>query len=128
MMLTNNNAKVVKSWVSPDQSVGEDESLQDHVGGGDQKGEGDSQDRGGVVLASQVLPDRIYLLPTGSKPAFPGVMFPVVIPPEGASEAVKATAREVPERVIGFVLTRHEESMSNFAQIEEDEFFGLAVL
>ena len=59
-----------------------------------------------VVLASQVLPDRIYLLPSDAKPVFPGLMFPIVLGPGGEADVLKAVVSEVPERVVGIVLRK----------------------
>ena len=61
-----------------------------------------------IILASRELPDRIHLLPTSGKPVFPGLMFPVVFPPGKEARLVKLVAQKVPERIIGFVLTRTE--------------------
>ncbi|OPZ25521.1 MAG: Lon protease [Lentisphaerae bacterium ADurb.BinA184] len=62
-----------------------------------------------LVLAAKELPDRIHLLPTPSKPVFPGLVFPIMVPQGPVGDLLKAVAAEVPERVVGFVLTRQEE-------------------
>jgi ATP-dependent Lon protease len=61
-----------------------------------------------IILASKELPDRIYLMPAGAKPVFPGLMFPVLLSPGKEAELLKKVANEVPERIIGFVLPKEE--------------------
>ena len=67
-----------------------------------------TKDKTRIVLASKALPDRIHLLPAGTKPVFPGLMFPVVLPPGPEAEVVKTVAETVPERIVGVVLTKDE--------------------
>lgn len=63
-----------------------------------------------VMLASREMPDHLFLLPAGTKPIFPGLLFPVVIPPGHTADVLRHVAKEVPDRYIGFVLTREEEN------------------
>ena len=60
-----------------------------------------------IVLASSVLPDRIYVLPIESKPVFPGLMFPVMFGPGVEADTLRAAAA-VPERIVGLVLQKPE--------------------
>ncbi|MCF7853982.1 MAG: endopeptidase La [Candidatus Pacebacteria bacterium] len=69
--------------------------------------------KGQLILASKSLPDRIPLLPLGSKPVFPGLMFPTSLPSGPLAEAVKAAAEGTPDRCVGFVLTRDESDADN---------------
>ncbi len=59
-----------------------------------------------IILASQVLPDRLYLLTAETKPVFPGLMFPVVFGPGPDADVVQTVASDVPERILGIVLTK----------------------
>ena len=61
-----------------------------------------------MVLASQVLPDRLYLLPTEAKPIFPGLLFPVVQAPGAEADVLRLIVEQVPERVVGFVLPKEQ--------------------
>jgi len=63
-----------------------------------------------LVLASKDLPDRIYLVPTSAKPVFPGLMFPVMLGPGREAETLKAVVQQVPDRIVGFVLTKEEKT------------------
>lgn len=69
-------------------------------------------DAGGVqedtqlVLVSKELPERIFLIPAGTKPVFPGMLFPLLIPPGPGADLLKAVARDVPTHTVGFVLAR----------------------
>jgi len=74
------------------------------------QGESSDQEKTRIVLASTVLPTRIYLLPSGAKPVFPGMMFPMVFPPGPAADIIREVVNQNRERIIGFVLVREEES------------------
>ncbi len=63
---------------------------------------------GGIVLAGHEMPDRIFLLPAGSKPVFPGLLFPAILTPGPAADVLRLVAREVPGRIVGLVLTKRE--------------------
>ncbi len=67
-------------------------------------------EQGNIVLSSQVLPEWIYLLATEGKPVFPGLRFPVQLPPGKMAETLKTAAQDVPQRVLGVVLSREETS------------------
>jgi ATP-dependent Lon protease len=73
------------------------------------------EDRPGanLILASKELPDRIYLIPTAAKPVFPGLMFPIMLAPGREAETLKDVAQHVPERILGFVLTKDEKDPSD---------------
>ena len=66
-----------------------------------------------LVLASKELPDRIYLVPTAAKPVFPGLMFPIMLSPGREADTLKAVVQQVPERVVGFVLTKDEKAAAD---------------
>ena len=61
-----------------------------------------------IVLAASDMPDRIYLLQAGAKPVFPGLLFPILVPPGPDADLLRTVAKEVPGRVLGFVLTREK--------------------
>lgn len=62
-----------------------------------------------IIVASKVLPDRIHLLPTGGKPIFPGLMFPVVMGEGPEAEVLKKVNETAPQKVLGFVLPKKQE-------------------
>ena len=61
-----------------------------------------------VVLARELLPDTIYIIPGITKPVFPGMVFPVVLAPGPYAEVLKKIAEELADKIIGFVLTKEE--------------------
>jgi len=69
-----------------------------------------SDDKTRVILASRVMPDRLYLLPTDGKPVFPGLMFPVVFQSGPMAETLRLVVEQVPERAIGVVLSKGEKT------------------
>jgi ATP-dependent Lon protease len=73
-----------------------------------------------IILASRELPDRIHLLPTTGKPVFPGLMFPVVFAPGKEAKVVKTVAEKVPERIIGFVLSKDQEASDNETVLQRE--------
>jgi ATP-dependent Lon protease len=64
-----------------------------------------------LVLASHEMPDRLHLLPAGSKPVFPGLLFPAILPPGPAADVLRTVAKDVPGRLVGFVLTRTDSDL-----------------
>jgi ATP-dependent Lon protease len=80
-----------------------------------------------LVVAATELPDRIYLMPTESKPIFPGLMFPVMVPPGPAAETLRTVAKKVPERVVGFVLVR-EESTSEEPAVLKRKYYRIGTV
>ncbi len=59
----------------------------------------------GMVLAADSLPDVLPLLPLSERPAFPGMMLPVMIPKGPTAEAAY-TAATADSQAIGLVLTK----------------------
>ncbi|MCC6227566.1 MAG: LON peptidase substrate-binding domain-containing protein, partial [Microthrixaceae bacterium] len=74
--------------------------------GADKDDGGLSQDDTQLVLVSKDLPDRIFLLPAGPKPVFPGMLFPLLVAAGPGAELLKSVARDVPGHMVGFVMTR----------------------
>ena len=60
----------------------------------------------GLILPSRYLPDWVYLIPAESKPVMPGMVFPVTVGPGTVADTLRHVDEEVPERVVGFVLTK----------------------
>ncbi len=81
-----------------------------------------------LVLASASLPDRIFLLPSTSKPVFPGLVFPVMLNPGHGAELLKQVVSQVSERVVGVVLSRSQE-LDTSEPIEPEQLYrvGTAV-
>lgn len=77
--------------------------------------------KGGVIVASKILPDRIFLLPVDPKPVFPGLMFPLVLNGGPQAETLKKAYAESPEHIIGFILTR--EAVNEGSEEEPSEFY-----
>lgn len=76
----------------------------------DKQDENQASDENGMVLVSKTLPEHIYILPSESKPVFPGIRFPLVIAPGVNADMVREVAKQSSQRMIGFVLTRSESS------------------
>ena len=66
---------------------------------------------GGITLAVAEMPARIFLLPAGSKPVFPGLLFPAILTPGSAADVLKLVAREVPGRLVGLILAKRESEL-----------------
>ncbi|HKJ83177.1 MAG TPA: endopeptidase La [Mariprofundaceae bacterium] len=62
-----------------------------------------------LVLASEVLPPYLTLLPLANRPLFPGLIVPLVYEDEELTEAVKKAAKEE-QQYIGLILMRDEEA------------------
>ncbi len=80
-------------------------------------GQGPADEKTRLVLASKALPARIPLLPAGAKPVFPGLMFPIVLPPGPPARIVKEVTREGGDRIVGVVLTKEEETSADGASV-----------
>ena len=65
----------------------------------------DTDDAPGIVVASEVLPDRLVILPLIQRPVFPGMMVPLVFSGQVLVDAVKA-AYDTEHRVMGVVLAK----------------------
>jgi ATP-dependent Lon protease len=72
-------------------------------------GNGEQAKEAQLILASADLPARIYIIPSVSKPVFPGILFPVMLKPGSAANALKRVVKDVPERIVGIVLTQSED-------------------
>ena len=61
-----------------------------------------------VILARDLLPETIYIIPGITKPVFPGMVFPVVLPPGPYANVLTEIADQHVEKIVGFVLTKEE--------------------
>ena len=68
----------------------------------------------GLVMVSEVLPDRIPILPVSPRPLFPNMMVPMAFPGGGFVELVKH-AQEKFSGILGLVLVK---------QIDDEDFFA----
>lgn len=116
------NADHEKAFIRPEVVEEEEDSTRD---ADREPASEDESGKDSVVLAHEMLPDRIYLLPSGAKPVFPGIMFPMVIPPGPAAEVIQSAVQEASERVIGFVLTRDEESATESGEIDQEQLYRI---
>ncbi len=62
----------------------------------------------GLILPSRHLPDWVFLVPAETKPVMPGMVFPLTVGPGTSADTLNHVAEEVPERVVGFVLTKED--------------------
>ena len=79
----------------------------------------------GLVLAADSLPDVLPLLPLSERPAFPGMLLPVVIPNGPIAEAAYASATSGAQ-AIGLVLTKKSLPAESFPDSPEFYSFGTA--
>ncbi|HJV36112.1 endopeptidase La [Geomonas sp.] len=63
-------------------------------------------DTGGLVLAAEVLPATLPIIPLRPRPAFPNLLVPMVLNDPHEVEAVKR-AMESPSHALGLVLAKH---------------------
>ena len=76
--------------------------------------EQEASDAEGLVLVSEVLPDRIPILPVSPRPLFPNMMMPMAFTGRGFSEVVKH-AQEQFSGILGLVLIK---------QLNDEDFFA----
>ncbi len=79
-----------------------------------------SADKTRIVLAAKAMPDKLYLIPNEGKPIFPGIMFPVIMPPGPRADTLRKVAETVSERVVGFVLTKSEEEATDGKTVQHE--------
>ncbi len=79
------------------------------------------QENLGLVLAADSLPDILPLLPLSQRPAFPGMLLPVMLPAGPFADAAYAAATSE-NKAIGLVLTK--ELLSQDALPESPELFS----
>ncbi|MDH5527912.1 MAG: endopeptidase La [Nitrospirota bacterium] len=72
------------------------------------KNNGGEQDRTAVVVAQDILPDILLILPITSRPMFPGLVVPLVYEHPKLKSAVRNLA-ESGEQYVGLLLAREEE-------------------
>ncbi len=87
----------------PDENNSDEEVDENLVS--DQDEEENSTSASGIILASEVLPDKLLMLPLIQRPIFPGMMVPLVFTGEQVLEVVKA-AYETDHRSMGVVLAK----------------------
>jgi len=78
-----------------------------------------------VILASEYLPDILPLLPITHRPAFPGMVLPVMLPPGPFAEAA-AEAASSEHKAIGIILTKEPLPSESFPKAEDLFSYGTA--
>ncbi len=83
----------------------EEETLENHTAQGSENRQNDA---GGLVLAAEILPDGLPIIPVRPRPAFPGILVPMSI---SGRERVAAFARamKTPSQALGLLLVRDPE-------------------
>lgn len=61
-----------------------------------------------IVLATDILPTKIYIIPLQVRPAFPGVMLPMIFSPGPYADLLKEISQHGAKGIIGMVMTRTE--------------------
>jgi ATP-dependent Lon protease len=75
---------------------------------GDENNDPEEEQESGLVLASEVLPSSLPLIPLRPRPAFPGIILPLAV--NGAERAATIRqAMDTPSRAIGLVLVEDGE-------------------
>ncbi len=64
-----------------------------------------------LILATEMLPQQIPILPAATKPVFPGMLFPLILSPGPMADLVKELSEDE-KKVIGVVLAREEFDMN----------------
>ncbi|HKK02154.1 MAG TPA: endopeptidase La [Desulfuromonadales bacterium] len=75
----------------------------------DTESEEETDQLGGLVLASEALPTGLPILPLRPRPAFPGLMIPMAVSGKERIAAIKRAA-ESPSHALGLVLVRDVEA------------------
>ncbi|MBW2203279.1 MAG: endopeptidase La, partial [Deltaproteobacteria bacterium] len=78
-----------------------------------------------VVLAADSLPDLLPLLPLTQRPAFPGMLLPVILPPGPFAEAAYAAAKSE-HKAMGLVLTKESLAPDSLPESPELYSYGTA--
>ncbi|MCK5803611.1 MAG: endopeptidase La [Lentisphaeria bacterium] len=73
-----------------------------------------------IIVASKELPDRIHLLTAGSKPIFPGLMFPVVMGAGPEADILKTVNDDTPQKIVGFVLPKNENHSDSGEELSKE--------
>ena len=63
-----------------------------------------------IILSSSILPERIFILPTGNKPVFPGIVFPLMVQDGYTAALLRQVIESDTDKVLGLVLTQNEET------------------
>ena len=79
----------------------------------------------GIVLAADYLPDLLPLLPMQHRPAFPGMLLPIMLPAGPFAEAAIAAAKSE-YKAVGLVLAREPFSPESLSGYPELFKFGAA--
>jgi len=61
-----------------------------------------------LVLASDMLPTKLYIIPLEARPAFPGVILPMIFPPGPFAALLKRIVEGPTEKVVGLLMTGPE--------------------
>ena len=80
---------------------------------------------GEIVLAADYLPEVIPLLPVTQRPAFPGMLLPVILPPGPYAEAASAAASSE-YKAVGIVLTKEATTPESMSKPPELFDYGTA--
>jgi len=72
-------------------------------------GDTEKEESGGLVLATEVLPSLIPIVPLRPRPAFPGLLIPIIVTGAAQIEAVQK-AMQTASRTLGLVLVRDPEA------------------
>lgn len=78
-----------------------------------------------IVLAADYLPDVLPLLPVTLRPAFPGMLLPVILPAGPYAEAASAAASSE-YKAVGIVLTKEASSSASMSKPPELFSYGSA--
>ena len=79
-----------------------------------------------IILASEVLPDMISVLPISQRPIFPGMVLPVII----SGEKLINTLREIEktdEKIGGVVLSRLHQDAAHDGVVVSDDLYKVGV-
>ena len=80
-----------------------------------------SEGRAGLVLATEILPSSLPIIPLRPRPAFPNMLVPMAVSEPSQIEAVKR-AMESPSRTLGLLLVRNPEEPDG-----PDNLYGVGV-
>ncbi len=72
-----------------------------------------------IVLASDILPDKIYIVPLQPRPAFPGIMLPMIFQSGPMAKMLKDIHNSNSEQVIGLVMTKPETAPEDPKELKE---------
>jgi ATP-dependent Lon protease len=87
---------------------------------------GSGPDEKRIVLAREILPDQLPIIPITSRPIFPKMVVPIIIDEPRGKKAVQDVL-QANSKYVGIVLTRHQEGQPENRVIKGSDLYSIGV-